>query len=150
VRDAILEQLIARHPIDAPASLVDRRCDAMLATLEVRLPPGTEEEQALAGLREQLRPRAERDVRADLLLDAIAQRDGLTPGEDEVSAEIAALAERERQSPERIRALYERPEARSALRVRLGRQRALERLVSAARIVPLEGPREVAVENQSR
>jgi trigger factor len=150
VRDAIVEQLIARHPIDAPASLVDRRCDAMLATLEVRLPPGTEEEQALAGLREQLRPRAERDVRADLLLDAIAERDGLTPGEDEVSAEIAALAERERQSPERVRALYERPEARSALRVRLGRQRALEGLVSAARIVPAEGLREVAVENQSR
>ena len=49
---------------------------------------GTEEEQALAGLREQLRPRAERDVRADLLLDAIADRDALTPGEDEVSAEI--------------------------------------------------------------
>jgi trigger factor len=150
VRDAILDQLIARHPIDAPASLVQRRCDAMLATLDVRLPPGTEEEQALAGLREQLRPRAERDVRADLLLDAIADRDGLAPSEDEVSGEIAALAEREGQSPERVRALYERPEARSALRVRLGRQRALERLVSAARIVPGRAPEEVAVENQSR
>jgi trigger factor len=150
VRDAILDQLIARHPIDAPVSLVDRRCDAMLATLDVRLPPGTEEEQALAGLRQQLRPRAERDVRADLLLDAIAERDGLIPGEDEVSAEISALAERERQSPERVRALYERPEARSALRVRLGRQRALERLVSAARIVPGRGLEQVAVENQSR
>jgi trigger factor len=150
VRDAILDQLIARHPIDAPSSLVDRRCDAMLATLEVRVPAGAEEEQALAGLREQLRPRAERDVRADLLLDAIADRDGLAPGEEEVSSEINALAERERQSPERVRALYERPEARSALRVRLGRQRALERLVSAARIVPGRGPEEVAVENQSR
>jgi len=150
VRDAILDQLIARHPIDAPTSLVDRRCDAMLATLDVRLPPGTEEEQALAGLRQQLRPRAERDVRADLLLDAIADRDALTPGEDEVSAEISALAEREGQSPERVRALYERPEARSALRVRLGRQRALERLVSNARIMPAPAPEEVAVENQSR
>jgi trigger factor len=150
VRDAILDQLIARHPIDAPTSLVDRRCDAMLATLDVRLPPGTEEEQALAGLREQLRPRAERDVRADLLLDAIADRDALTPGEDEVSAEISALAEREGQSPERVRALYERPEARSALRVRLGRQRALERLVANARIMPAPAAEEVAVENQSR
>jgi trigger factor len=149
VRDAILDQLIARHPIDAPVSLVDRRCDAMLATLEGRLPAGGEEE-ALASLRAQLRPRAERDVRADLLLDAIAERDGLMPGEEEIGAEIEALAAREQQSPERVRALYDRAEARSALRVRLGRQRALERLVSAARIVPVPGPEEVAVENQSR
>jgi len=150
VREALVDQLIARHTVEVPASLVDRRCDAMLASLDVRLPPGAEEQEALARLREQLRPRAERDVRADLLLDAIAEREGLMPGEDEVSSEIAALAEREKQSPERIRALYERPEARSALRVRLGRQRALERLASRARIVPAPSIREVAVENQSR
>ena len=150
VREAILDQLLARHPFDVPASLVDRRCDAMLATLDVRLPPGAREDEAVGRLREQLRPRAERDVRADLLLDALAERDGLVPGEDAVSDEIAALAAREQQSPERVRALYERPEARSALRVRLARQRALEHLVASARIVPGSTPGEVAVENQSR
>src|SRR5262249_59033008 len=107
-------------------------------------------EEAVEALREQLRPRAERDVRADLLLDAIAERDGLVPEEEAIGAEIEALAAREQQSPERVRALYDRAEARSALRVRLGRQRALERLVSAARIVPVPGPQEVAVENQNR
>src|SRR5262249_1282049 len=38
VREAILDQLLARHPFEVPASLVDRRCDAMLASLDVRLP----------------------------------------------------------------------------------------------------------------
>ncbi len=150
VREAILDQVLARHPFEVPASLIDRRCDAMLASMDVRLPPGTEEREALGHLREQLRPRAERDVRADLLLDALAERDGLVPDEDAVAPEIEALAAREQQSPERVRALYERPEARAALRVRLGRQRALEQLVSSARIVPAEDPEEVAVENQSR
>ncbi len=150
VREAILDQLLARHPFEVPASLVDRRCDAMLASLDVRLPPGDQQQEALARFREQLRPRAEHDVRADLLLDALAERDGLVPDEDTVSREIDALAAQEQQSPERVRALYERPEARSALRVRLGRQRALERLVGSARIVPAPGPGDVAVENQSR
>jgi trigger factor len=150
VREAILDQLLARHPFQVPAALVDRRCEAMLAALDVRMPPGMSEEEAAGRLRAQIRPRAERDVRADLLLDAIAEREGLVPDDDAVSREIEALATQEQQSPERVRALYDRPEARSALRVRLSRQQALERLLRSARIVPGPGPGEVAVENQSR
>jgi len=150
VRDAILEQVLARHPFEVPASLVDRRSDAIIGALDIRLPEGSEQEPALARLREQLRPRAEREVRADLILDAIAEREGFIPDEEAVEREIESFAGREGQSPERIRALYERPEARSALRVRLGRQKALEHLVSTARIVPESGSGEVAVENQSR
>ena len=150
VREAILDQLIARHPFEVPVSLVDRRADALLASLDIRVPEGTEQEPALSRLREQLRPRAEREVRADLLLDAIAEREGLTPDDDAVTKEIESFAASEAQSPERVRALYERPEARSALKVRLGRRRALERLVSTARIVPESTSGEVAVENQSR
>ena len=86
VREAVLDQLLARHPFEAPGSLVDRRCDAMLSALDVRLPPGADEQQALAGLREQVRPRAERDVRADLVLDAVAEREGLMPDADDVDA----------------------------------------------------------------
>src|SRR5262249_10298668 len=77
VRGAIRDQLPARPPSEVPASLVDRRADAMLAALDIRLPEGGEREPALARLREQLRPRAEREVRADLVLDAIAEREGL-------------------------------------------------------------------------
>jgi trigger factor len=145
VREAVLDQLLAHHSFEVPGSLVDRRCDAMLSALDVRLPPGADEQQALAGLREQVRPRAERDVRADLVLDAVAERDGLMPDEDEVAREIDRLVAQEQQAPERARAFYQRPEARSAVRVRLGRQRALERVVGAARIVPASGAEEVAV-----
>jgi trigger factor len=150
VRDAVLDQLLARHPFEAPASLVDRRCDAMLSALDVRLPPGADEQQALAGLREQVRPRAERDVRADLVLDALAEREGLLPDEDEVAREIERLVAQEQQAPERARAFYQRPEARSAVRVRLARQRALDRVLGSARIVPGSGSEEVAVAESSR
>ena len=145
VREAVLDQLLARHPFEAPRSLVDRRCDAMLSALDVRLPPGADEQQALAGLREQVRPRAERDVRADLVLDAVAEREGLMPDADEVTHEIERLVAQEQQAPDRARAFYQRPEAQSAVRVRLGRQRALERVLAGARIVPEPESEEVAV-----
>src|SRR4030095_11505780 len=48
VREAILDQLLARHPLEVPASLVDRRVDAMLASLDVRMPPGDDQQAAFA------------------------------------------------------------------------------------------------------
>ena len=141
VRDAILDQLLARHPFEVPASLVDRRCDAMLASAG-RSPA------ARRRARSRRWPvcasscgRGPSATCAPIsLLDAIAERDGLVPDEDDGErGDRGAGRARSSQSPERVRALYERPEARSALRVRLGRQRALERLVSNARIVPASG-----------
>jgi trigger factor len=144
VHAALVEQLIARHAFDVPSSLVDRRCDALLAALDVRLPEGAEGEQALERLRTEVRPRAEREVRADLLLDAIAAARGVEVDDAAVEAEIEALAARQGQAPERIRAFYERPEARRALRIRLGRERALALVLADAKVVPRAVPKDVA------
>jgi trigger factor len=146
VRESLLEQLIAGTGFEVPTSLVDRRCDAILMTLDVRLPEGAERDQALEQLRERLRPRAEHEVRADLLLDAVASREGLEVSDEDVTREIDAMAAQEGQARERVRSLYERPEARDALRARLRRQRAMEHVLAGARIVPMHTGKEVARE----
>ncbi len=145
-RESVLQQLIGRHPFDVPPSMVTRRCDALLASLDVRLPEGPGREAALERLRAEVRPRAEQEVRAELLLDAVAAREDITVSDDAVSAEIGAIAARERQVPERIRAFYDRPEARAALHARLVRERALAQLMTHARIVPTEASQDVARE----
>lgn len=135
VHDALLDQLVARHPFDVPPSLVDRRCDALLAAFDVRIPSGPEGEQLLERLRAEVRPRAEREVRADLLLDAIAAARGVTIDDTAIEVEIDTLAHRQQQAPERIRAFYERPEARAALRNRMARERTLALVLGEARVV---------------
>lgn len=150
VREAIIDQLIAQHPFEAPGSLIDRRCDAILASLDFRVPPGADAEAALQAARTELRPRAERDVRAELILDAIAEREELKVTDTEVEQEIEAVAAREGQAPERVRAYYQRPEAQAALRARLTRLRALERVLERAKIMPAAEAEQVARENQSR
>jgi len=144
LRDALLEQLLARHPFDVPTSLVLRRCDAILAALDVRIPQGPEGETLMERLRQEVRPRAEREVRADLLLDAVAATRGVEIGDDAIDAEIDALAHRQQQEPERIRTFYKRPEARMALRTRLGRDRALAQVLAEAKVVPRAASKEVA------
>ncbi|TMB20994.1 MAG: trigger factor [Deltaproteobacteria bacterium] len=150
VREALIDQLLARHTFDVPSTLVERRTEALLQTLDLRLPEGAEREQALARLREQLRPRAERQVRTELLLDALAARDGIAVNDDELHAEVDGIAARERQVVERVRAFYERPEARAALRAKLVRDRALAGVLAAARVMPSSPAESVAHENQTR
>jgi trigger factor len=136
VREGVLRVLLERHGFEVPASLIVRRSDMILASLGVRLPEGPEAEQTLVRLREQVRPQAEREVRADLLLDALAAQQAVEVTDADVDREIVAMAARERQAPERMRAFYERDDARDALRARLRRVRALEHVVSLARIEP--------------
>ena len=134
-REQILEQLVSRHTFDVPTTLVDRRTEALVAGLDARAHRGADSparEEVLARIREELRPRAERQIRAELLLDAIAAKERIDVTDDDVGREIDAIAARERQVPERVRALYERPEARAALRASLVRERALGRLVAVS------------------
>jgi trigger factor len=144
VRDALLDQLVARHGFDVPPSLVDRRCDAMLASFDVRIPEGPEGAELLERLRVDVRPRAEREVRVDLVLDAVAAARGVTIDDTTLDAEIDTLARRQQQAPERIRAFYKRPEARHALRSRLGRERTLSLVLSEARVTAQPMPKDVA------
>src|SRR5437870_10369184 len=138
MHEAVLDQLFARHPFDVPPTLVERRVEAQLGTLGVR--EGADHQHALDELRAELRPRAERQVRAELLLDAVASRRDITVDEREVEAAIDTLAARESHGAERLRALYRRPEAHAALHAKLVRDRALARLVgedrAGARSVP--------------
>ncbi|MFN8542989.1 MAG: trigger factor [Candidatus Binatia bacterium] len=147
VREAVIDQLLARHAFDVPPSLVERRGDAMLSSLDVRLPEGPAGQEALERLRAEVRPRAERAVRADLLLDAIAAQEGIVVDEAAIDAEIDGVARREAQSPERVRAFYQRPEARAALRARMVRESALTHVLGLAKIVPVVAGKEVAHEN---
>jgi len=144
VREALVEQLLARHQFEVPESMIARRADAILSSLDVRLPPGVDQERALTELRQQVRPTAERDVRADLVLDAIAEQEKISVTDDDVTAEIAAVAMREGQPAERVRAVYDRPEMRAALAARMSRERAMASVVARARIMPNDGSGEVA------
>src|SRR6185503_9839060 len=118
--------------------------DALLSAYDVRIPEGPDGARLLERLRADVRPRAERDVRVDLLLDAIAAVRGVTIDDTAVDAEIDTLAQRQQQAPERIRAFYERPEARHALRSRIGRERTLSLVLSEAKVTPQVGPKDVA------
>lgn len=143
VRDVLLGALVEQHAFEAPPSVVDRRADTLLASAGVRVPESAEGAELLGRLRAEVRPRAEREVRVDFILDAIAEREGIAVSDADLDAEIDTQAAADRQ-PDRVRAFYAREEARHVLRTRLTRARAFEHVIGVATIVDVPAEPRVA------
>jgi trigger factor len=141
VREAILDELFRRHPVDLPQSLVSGRIDELLhdfkhelASRGLQLTSATHEDEA----REKLRPRAERDVHARLLLDRIGAQLGIEVADEEVAEQIGKLLAAAGQHREHLRERYAEPYVRDALRSDLRRTRTLERLIGSADVTEVE------------
>jgi FKBP-type peptidyl-prolyl cis-trans isomerase (trigger factor) len=88
--------------------------------------------------REKLRPRAERDVHAKLLLDRAGAQLGIEVGDDELADQIGKILAAAGQHREQIRDRYAEPKVRDALRSDLRRARTLERLIASADVTEVE------------
>ena len=98
--DQVLSAVIDGAQVELPVSLVGHEIEHLVADLHESLQRrGYSLERYLetagkdlAGLQDELRPRAERRLRARLVLDEIARREGLVPTQEEIAAEEEKVA----------------------------------------------------------
>jgi trigger factor len=142
VRSALVDQLLRTHPIDVPPSMVERRLESMIEdfmeSLGSRRPPAGREAEVRTRLRSEFEARASEQVKAGLILEAIAQQERLVITEADLDAQVDRLAERTGTAKERVRALYQEPSARTALRARMLQTRALDLVIERANIRTVE------------
>jgi trigger factor len=136
-KDTILKRLTEMHHFDLPETLVERELTAMIRqTLQTRrrkpddlpesaAPSRTEE---VNKLKEEHRPEAERRVKTGLILEAIAEKEGLTVTNEELQAEIARLASEVKLSVEEVRRMIQAggPESLEDLRSRVLADKTLD------------------------
>ncbi len=98
-KDALLKRLIDSHHFDLPDTLVERELSTIVRQkLQARergkvtdsLPAPDAEE--LKRLREEHREEANRRVKAGLILEAIAEKEGLSVSQDDLNNEVTRLA----------------------------------------------------------
>lgn len=98
-KDALLNRLLETHHFDLPDSLVERELSAIVRQkLQARhrghvtdsLPAPDAEE--LKRIREEHREEANRRVKAGLILEAIAEKEGLSVSQDDLNNEVTRLA----------------------------------------------------------
>ena len=133
-----IEQLLARNPCEVPRSLVEQEAEARLRKgLEDMARRGVDIERLSVdwkGEFERVREAADRDLRADWLLELIARERKIEVTEDEVEAEVKVMAERRRMPADVLRAQLRQAKQWSAVRASLRRGRVLDLLRSGATI----------------
>jgi trigger factor len=123
-REKILEALVKKHDFPVPEALVEHQMDVRLERTVRSLTAQGVDPRAVnldwVSLRRRQHDRAVDDVKAELLLDRIADAEKIEATDEEVEKEISALAERGGESA-------------TALRARLTKQGALDRMKSKLR-----------------
>jgi trigger factor len=139
---SLLDALIARAPFEVPPGLVERRLSQRLTSAHEQLESMMSHDELHARMDEwrvSWRAEAEREVRESLLLEAVAEQQGLRAEEPEVDERIERMARDQGVAPERLRKLYKERGLRDGLAVRLRDEKALEFLTSRAKVEATSG-----------
>ncbi len=135
-REAILQSLIEKNPVEAPPALVERSVDAMLrGMLQGFEGRGIDLAQMginLERLRDDLRVRAVLEVKGFLVLDAIAEKEKLTVDGSELDAHYAKFASASGQTPEKVKAAFRRADQVESLVNRLRQDKAYKAVLEKA------------------
>ena len=96
-KDTILKRLIETHHFDLPETLIERELEAIVRQQIQQQRRGgadssTAGQENIKKVRDDNRQEAERRVKIGLILEAIAEKEGLSVTQDDVNAEIARLA----------------------------------------------------------
>lgn len=142
LRRSLLGALIERAPFEVPPGLIDAQLSRRLSTAHEQLHGVMPHEELHARMdewRTAWRPEAEREVRESLLLEAVAEKNGVEVTEEEIRARIETMAREQGMAPKRLEQSYEERNLVPALRIRMREDRALELLISRAKVAETSG-----------
>jgi trigger factor len=148
-RGRVLDAVAENAEVEVPNVMVHEKAHEMVESFERSIrAQGMEPEQyyQLAGsdhadFEQRVKPDAEDTVKKELVLDAVAEAEGIEADEEAVMHEIEHLAEDSSRSPEEIAATLRVNGTYALLEEEISRQKALEFLAENA--VPVPMPEEV-------
>ncbi len=95
MRQQLVDQLSAANPFDVPPSWVSQLIDGYAQAYQV---PDADRDK----FRSEFRPVAERQVRRDLIIDAIAETEGLKASEADIDERVADVAAKRGADPGQV------------------------------------------------
>ncbi|MDB5056730.1 MAG: trigger factor [Chloroflexi bacterium] len=134
----VIQQVVAQADVTAPPPLIDQEVDEMMRQLQENV----ERERKISmdtytrvigktveQLREEARPTAEQRVRSDLVLDAVAEEEGVEVPTDEIDAQVRLVAGSPTLSNKERRRLLASDDLRERVARRLRRRYTINRLL---------------------
>jgi trigger factor len=142
MRAGVLKAFVAANEIPVAPALVERGVDAQIerASMSLRM-QGIDIAKSgidLNGLREKMREPAIEEVRGQLLLEALAEREKIEISDADVDAKVVELSEQRGKPPGKLKAEMNRDGSLDSLRWRLRQEKALDHVVARATITETE------------
>ena len=138
LENAVMEAALAEHRFEVPESLVLRQVGHQVERMREQVRrQGVDPDrlpwdyQKLLG---ELKPGAEKAVRRALLIEAIAEREGLEPSAADVDAEVERIAQSSQRPAPAVRSMLERDGDLERIRISLMEERTLDFLIERAMI----------------
>jgi trigger factor len=146
LEEALIDKVSASSQVELPQVLVNRQIDLMLGEMDqyLRYQGLTLEKFAeLSGksieeIREEKRSEAEKRTKANLVLDAVAKKEGITVDESEIDARIAEMAANYNDQPDRIKEILEKQGRIPLMKEEIRIRKAIDLLVQEGRITEIE------------
>ena len=117
-----MDHVIEANPFEVPESMVEDYMDRMLDA------PDDVDPEELEQARQQVRPRAERQIKRHLILERLTEREGLEATEDEVDERIREIADAEGLEPGAVRRQLARDDRMESLRRQISAEKAFDYL----------------------
>jgi trigger factor len=135
-REAMFKALVEKNPFDLPQAMTERGIDMMLEGALRAIQRGGVDPRQLGldfnKLREDFRPKAELEVRGQLIVEAIGKQEKIEVSDAELEKKLEELAEEGGQALSTVRKYYKDEEERQGLVSRVREQKTIEFLKSQA------------------
>ncbi|MBI3001160.1 MAG: trigger factor [Deltaproteobacteria bacterium] len=135
LKEQLLARLIEGHSFEVPAAMVEHQLRYLLERQQGRLGnEGTGQVPVPERLRKELEPQAERQVRATLLVEKIAQLEKISVSDDELRERIDQMARSAGEKGPTVHRIYARDDAREDLRSQMVFERTVDMLFDHAKV----------------
>ena len=138
LENAVTEAVLAGHPVEVPEALVLRQVGHLIEHTRERVRRQGMDPDKLpwdyGKLLEELKPGAEKAVRRSLVLEAIAEKEGLIPTDSDVDAEVEKIAVANNRAVPAVRRIMQDSGDLDGLRHSLRETRTLEFLISKSTV----------------
>jgi trigger factor len=138
LRNEILRKVLATHEFEAPRSLVEQqtrfRLESVVREMVGRGIDPRHQQLNWESAQEELKVQAEEDVRSSMLLERIAEAEQINVSNEEIEAEIEAVAAASRQPKEQVRSILTKDGGERSIAHRLRNRKVLDLLRENANV----------------
>jgi trigger factor len=149
---ALIKELIKRNEFAVAPALIDRYAQLLVNRAKQQLVMMGVDVESINDerMRAEVRGEAEEEARGSILIQAIAEREGITVTDADVQKRVAELAAARNENPKQLRADLEKDHRIHQIEGQIREQKALDMLIAQAKITEENAPSLIVTPEQAK